>query len=169
MRRAYPAAMATALLLTTSASSGGPGPAARPRVDVGSYRDGHSRPRALAFNPDDRLLYVALSTSDEVAVVVPDEARPRLIARQRVCAFPDAVAGLPGGGALVACRFDAGLRRVRRGARDGWRVSTLAAGSESGARGLAIAPGGAVAYVASPPAGGVKVVSLGEGGGVVET
>ena len=31
------------------------------------YADGHSRPRALLHNPVDQLLYVALSTRDEVA------------------------------------------------------------------------------------------------------
>jgi len=161
--RALSIGLAT-LVLSAAAAAEAP-----PAISNASYRDGHTRPRALAFNPHDGRLYVALSTSDEVAVVDPDAASPRLIARQRVCAFPDAIAALPGGGALVACRFEAGLRRVRGGGRGGWRVSTLAAGTESGARGLAIAPGGAVAYVASPPVGGVKVVSLGEGGGVVQT
>jgi len=129
-----------------------------------AYRDGHTRPRALAFNADDGLLYVALSTSDEVAVVDPGGASPRLLARVRACGFPDAIAALPGGGALIACRFDAGLRRIRRAARGDWKVTTLPAGPEAGARGLAIAPGGEVAYVASPAVGGVKVVSLARGG-----
>src|SRR5262249_8956277 len=132
-----------------------------------SYRDGHTRPRALAFNPDDGLLYVALSTGDEVAIVDPASAAPRLLARRRVCGFPDAIAAAPGGGAIVACRFHPALRRIQRGARD-WRISMLAGGSESGARGLAVAPGGELAYVASPAVGGVKVVSL-AGGGVVQT
>ena len=47
---------------------------AAPVVNTASYRDGHTRPRALAFNPDDGLLYVALSTSDEIAVVDPAAA-----------------------------------------------------------------------------------------------
>jgi mono/diheme cytochrome c family protein len=150
------------------AGSGAAGGAAPVSVSTASYRDGHTRPRALAFNPDDGLLYAALSTSDEIAIVDPAAAPPRLLARKRLCAFPDAVAALPGGGALVACRFDASLRRVRRGGSGGWRVTTLAAGPEAGARGVAVGPGGAVAYVASPAVGGVKVVSLG-GGGVVQT
>jgi mono/diheme cytochrome c family protein len=129
-----------------------------------AYRDGHSRPRALAFNPDDGLLYVALSTSDEVAVVDPAAPAPRVLARTHVCAFPDAVAALPGGGALVACRFDPALRRVRWAARGEWKVTALPAGREAGARGLAIAPDGSAAYVASPAVGGVKVVSLARGG-----
>src|SRR5262245_25580904 len=122
MRRAYPVAVATALLLllTTSARSGAAGPAVRPQVDVASYRDGHTRPRALAFNPDDRLLYVALSTSDEVAIVDPAASPPRLLARKRACGFPDAIAAVPGGGAVVACRFDPALRRIRRSARGDW-------------------------------------------------
>jgi mono/diheme cytochrome c family protein len=69
---------------------------------------------------------------------------------------------------VVACRFEPGLRRVRRDRRGDWRVTALAAGTVSGARGLAIAPGGALAYVASPAVGGVQVVSL-AGYGVVQT
>ena len=138
-------------------------------VNTSSYRDGHTRPRALAFNADDGLLYVALSTSDEVAIVDPAAAAPRVLARVHACGFPDAIAAVPGGGAVVACRFDPGLRRIRRGARGDWRVSTLAAGPESGARGLALAPGAAIAYVASPAVDGVKVVSLGGRGRVVQT
>src|SRR5207245_198607 len=53
-------------------------------------------------------------------------------------------------------------RRVRRaGAR--WTATTIDAGPEAGARGLAIGPSGVV-YVSSPPARGVKVISLGDGG-----
>jgi len=144
--------------------------AAQRAVDTASYRDGHTRPRALAWNADDGLLYVALSTSDEVAVVDPAASPPRVLARRKVCAFPDAIAAVPGeGGAVVVCRFDPGLRRIRRDARGDWRVTALAAGSVSGARGLAIAPDGAVAYVASPATGGVQVVSLAGRGGVVQT
>ena len=187
---------ATAVALWGAGGGAGTGAPPGPAVTTSSYRDGHTRPRALAFNPEDGLLYVALSTSDEVAVVDPSAAAPRLIARERVCGFPDALAALPGGGAIVACRFDPGLRRLRRaaggdrvgsrrallaadhrgrvrepfeGSRDDWKVTTLAAGPESGARGLAVAPGGAVAYVASPAVGGVKVVSLARSGGVVQT
>jgi len=145
-----------------------PGVAAAALVNTSSYRDGHTRPRALAFNADDGLLYVALSTADEIAVVDPGTA-PRVLERRHVCAFPDAISALPGGGAVVACRFDPDLRRIRRDRRGDWRVTTLAAGAESGARGLAIAPGGTVAYVASPAVGGVKVVSLAGRGGVVQT
>jgi hypothetical protein len=79
-------------------------------VDIWSYRDGHARPRALAFNADDGLIYAALSTSDEIAVVEPGlaGAGPAVRGRVRVCRFPEAVAALPRGGALVGCRFDAG-------------------------------------------------------------
>src|SRR5262245_28318111 len=119
-----------------------------------------ARPRALAYDAEDGLLYVALSTTDEVGVVDPRGPAPRLVARLRTCRFPGALAALPGGGALVACRFDAGLRRVTRAADGRWRVTTLPAGTESGARGLALAPGGRVAYVASPATSGVKVVAL---------
>src|SRR5947207_15998939 len=100
-------------VLWAAAAAGAPPPA----ISNASYRDGHTRPRALAFNPDDRLLYVALSTSDEVAIVDPAASPPRLLARKRVCGFPDAIAVVPGGGAVVACRFDPALRRIRRAAR----------------------------------------------------
>jgi DNA-binding beta-propeller fold protein YncE len=132
------------------------------------YHDGHARPRALAFNPADGLLYVALSTEDAVAIVDPGAredpagAGPRLVGRVRVCRFPDALAALPAGGALVACRFEPGLRRLARG-----RVTTVEAGATAGARGLALSPDGALAYVASPASGGVDVVSL-AGAGVVQ-
>jgi DNA-binding beta-propeller fold protein YncE/mono/diheme cytochrome c family protein len=138
-------------------------------INTASYRDGHTRPRALAFNPDDGLLYVALSTSDEIAVVDPGASPPRVLARKKACGFPDAIAALPGGGAIVACRFAPGLRRVRRPGRGDWTVTALAAGSVSGARGLVVAPDGAVAYVASPAVGGIQVVSLAGRGGVVQT
>jgi hypothetical protein len=136
-------------------------PWAHPAAATGARGDGHARPRAVTFNADDGLLYAALSTSDEIAIVdAPIVGALRIVARVPVCRFPGAVAALPGGGALVACRFEPGLRKVTR-ARDGrWRTTTLAAGPESGARGLAIAPGGRVAYVASPATGGVDVVSL---------
>src|SRR6185436_1576375 len=138
-------------------------------VNTSSYRDGHTRPRSLAFNTDDGLLYVALSTSDEVAVVDPGAVPPRLLARKKACGFPDSVVALPRGGAVVACRFDADLRRLQRGAHGDWRVSTVRAGSQSGARGLAVGPGGTVAYVASPALDGVEVISLAGRGGVVQT
>jgi hypothetical protein len=137
-----------------------------PPYQPADYHDGHARPRALAFNADDGLLYVALSTTDAIAIVAPGAA-PRIAARVRVCRFPDAVVALPGGGALVSCRFDPGLRRVTRDGR-GFHVSVVAAGPEGGARGLALSPDGALAYVASPATLGVKVVSLARGG-VVQT
>ncbi|HSS39028.1 MAG TPA: hypothetical protein VLT58_09690, partial [Polyangia bacterium] len=57
----------------------------------------HTRPRALAFNPDDGLLYVALSTADGIAVVAPTSP-PRLLSTVPACRFPQALAPLPGGG-----------------------------------------------------------------------
>ena len=60
-----------------------PSGARLPVSNTASYRDGHTRPRALAFNPDDGLLYVALSTSDEIAVVDPAASPPRVLAREQ--------------------------------------------------------------------------------------
>jgi hypothetical protein len=162
-RRLGVASLAVACALLAAAT---PSRAATPRYQEADYHDGHARPRALAFNADDGLLYAALSTDDALAVVEP-RALPRIVARVSVCRFPDAVAALPGGGALVACRFDPGLRRVERDSTGRWRATTLAAGPESGARGLALSPDGRLAYVASPATGGVVVVSL-AGAGVVQ-
>jgi mono/diheme cytochrome c family protein len=132
------------------------------------YRDGHARPRALAFNGDDRLLYVALSTADQVAVVDPSASPPRLLAKIDACRFPDAIAALPKGGALVGCRFDPGLVRISGDAARGFRALRLAPGLPAGARGLVVASDGKTAYVASPPLRGVAVVAL-DDGRVVQT
>jgi mono/diheme cytochrome c family protein len=132
-------------------------------VPLNDYRDGHARPRALAFNGDDRLLYVALSTADQVAVVDPLSSPPRLLTKIDACRFPDAIAALPKGGALVGCRFDPGLMRIGGDATRGFRASPLAPALPAGARGLALAPDGKTAYVASPPLRGVAVVALDDG------
>ena len=158
------ALMAAALVAVVAARAGAT--ETPPPYQPADYHDGHARPRALAFNAADGLLYVALSTMDTLAIVEPGAA-PRIAARLRVCRFPDAVVALPGGGALVSCRFEPGLRRVVRDGR-AWRVGVVDAGPESGARGLALSPDGALAYVASPATPGVKVVSLARGG-VVQT
>jgi mono/diheme cytochrome c family protein len=127
----------------------------------------HARPSALAFDADDGRLYVALSTADAVAIVDPAGDAPRVVERVPVCRFPDALAALPGGGVLVACRFEPGLRRIARDRAGRARVSVVPAGALGGARGLALSPDGALAYVASPASGGLDVVSL-AGAGVVQ-
>jgi hypothetical protein len=137
-----------------------------PRYQATDYHDGHARPRALAVDARQPLLYVALSTADEVAIV-DVEGAPRVVARAHVCAFPDALAALPGGGVLISCRHEAALRRLAREPSGRVHVTTIDAGAASGARGLALAPTGDVAFVASPAAGGVDVVAL-SGGGVVQ-
>jgi mono/diheme cytochrome c family protein len=154
-----------ALVVTLAATAAeAPGTEIAPRLQAIGYRDGHARPRALAYSAADGLLYAALSTADALAVVDPAPASgPRVVARVPVCRFPAALAPLPDGGVVVACRFEPGLRRVRR-ERGAFRVSAVDAGPESGARGLALAPGGAVAYVASPALRGVVVVPLATGG-----
>jgi hypothetical protein len=141
-----------------------------PRADEGGlefqpadYHDGHSRPRALAFNPDDGLLYVALSTSDQVAVVDPRFSPPRLLTRTNTCRFPDAIAALPKGGALVGCRFDPGLRRIVAEVTGGFHAELAAGDLPAGARGLAVTADGKLAYVASPPLRGIAVVTLDDG------
>jgi hypothetical protein len=88
-----------------------------------------------------------------------------------MCAFPDALAPLPGGGVVVACRFDPALLIVTRVAGSppwgDFRVRVVDAGPEHGHRGIAIDPGGGFVYVASPPRGGVKIVDLGARAGPV--
>jgi mono/diheme cytochrome c family protein len=130
-------------------------------------RPEHARPRALAFDATDGLLYVALSTADEIAAVAPSSP-PRLLATVQACRFPDAVVALPGGGALVACRQDRGLRRIERDARGGFSSRMVAPNLLAGTRGLALSADGRFAYAASPALGGVAVVSL-ESGAVVQT
>jgi mono/diheme cytochrome c family protein len=132
------------------------------------YHDGHSRPRALAFNPDDGGLYVALSTADQVAVVEPTSSPPRLISRVDACRFPEAIAPLPGGGALVGCRFDPGLRRVAPDATGVFRASAIAGELPAGTRGLAVSADGKIAYAASPAGRGIAVIRL-EDGRIMQT
>jgi mono/diheme cytochrome c family protein len=159
------ASSAVALAASSIAAvvSGAPGP---PRTEPGrqanDYRDGHARPRALAFNDADGLLYVALSTADQVAVVDPSSP-PRVVAKVTACRFPAAIVALPRGGALVACRFEPGLRRISRDAKGSFRAEPIAGDLLAGPRGLALSGDGKIAYVASPPLGGVAVVALGDG------
>jgi mono/diheme cytochrome c family protein len=124
------------------------------------YHDGHARPRALAYNPDDGRLYVALSTADQVAVVDPSSSPPRLLAKIDACRFPDAIAALPKGGALVGCRFDPGLRRIAADEAGASHLAVLAGELPAGTRGLVVSPDGRFAYVAAPAIGGIAVVAL---------
>ncbi len=116
--------------------------------------------------PDARgdLLYVALSTTDRLAVIDVSGGPARPLVELPMCGFPDALAPLPGGGVVVACRFDPGLRVVTRVegalAKDRFHVRVVDAGPEHGHRGIAVDRDGRFAYVASPPRGGVKVVDL---------
>jgi hypothetical protein len=144
-----------------------PADAGAPTVTYARGPGTHGRPRALAVDARGDVLYVALSTQDRLAVVqigadaggaAPAPA-PKVIAELRICAFPAALAPLPDAGVVVACRFDPVLRVVTRdGAR--FRVRAVDAGPEHGHRGLAVDRRGDYAYVASPPVGGVKIVSL---------
>ncbi len=130
---------------------------------------GHARPRALAVDARGDLLYVALSTADRLAVVDISEGRARVLLELPMCAFPDALAPLPAGGVVVACRFDPGLRVVTRtigaSAKPHFEIRVVDAGPEHGHKGLAIHPSGRFVYVASPPRGGVKIVDLNDGTG----
>ncbi|MES1165894.1 MAG: hypothetical protein ABUR63_09055, partial [Verrucomicrobiota bacterium] len=131
----------------------------------GAFADGHARPRALAVDARGDLLYVALSTANRLAVIDVRAGAARVVADVPVCAFPDALAPLPGGGVVVGCRFDPGLRVVGRAgqgaaSRGDFPVRVVDTGPEHGNRGLAVDRAGRFAYVGSPPRGGVKVVDL---------
>jgi DNA-binding beta-propeller fold protein YncE/mono/diheme cytochrome c family protein len=128
-----------------------------PAVQPTAFEDGHSRPRALAVSSDG-LLFVALSTANQVAVLSPGPTATER-ARVEVCRFPESLAALPGGRVLVSCRFDPDLRLISpRG--DTFDVEHISAGPEHGHRGLAADAAGHFAYVASPALGGVKVIDL---------
>lgn len=148
------------LLLCAPAPAAPAGPPYQPQ----GYRDGHARPRALLYNPADRLLYAALSTADRVALI--DAGPPaRVVATVPSGPFPQALAALPGGGVLVSCRFDPDLGVIEPGTH---RYRRLPAGPEHGHRGIAVNAERGVVYVASPPLGGVKIVAL-DGRGVLQT
>jgi mono/diheme cytochrome c family protein len=166
-RRVPSALLALAVTASLSASTragpdAGPPAPSHAGANRGVTGDGHARPRALAFNDADGLLYVALSTANQIAVIAPDP-RPRVLARVDACRFPDALAALPGGGALVACRFEPGLRRIGRDATGVFRAVWLARDLPAGGRGLVLSRDGRFAYVASPPLRGIAVVSLTDG------
>jgi cytochrome c peroxidase len=117
------------------------------------------------FNPSDGLLYVALSTKDQVAVidVATANTAARVLTYIKTGPFPHSLALLPSGEVLVVCRYEAALgvipqyphRRVTA-----QRYRRIPAGPLHGLRGVAVHPQAAVAYVASPAAGGVLAVTL---------
>ncbi|HVZ88854.1 MAG TPA: c-type cytochrome [Polyangia bacterium] len=164
--RAWGVGLLAALILVV-VPSGRPPCASQPGLEFqpNDYHDGHARPRALAFNPADGLLYVALSTADAVAVVAPGApgAPARVVEKLPVCRFPQALVALPAGGALVACRFERGLRRIARDAAGRFHADAVASDLIAGGRGLALSPDGRLAYVASPALRGIAVVSLADG------
>jgi len=123
------------------------------------YADGHARPRALAVDARGDRAYVALSTSDRLAVVDVAGAVPRRLPDLEICAFPDALAARPQGGVVVSCRFDPALRVVSRGAA-GLEVRAVDVGPEHGDRAVALDGAGRFAYVGSAARGGVKIVDL---------
>ena len=136
---------ASILFLLTLVGTAAAGPAA---VGQG-YADGHARPRALLYHIRDRLLYVALSTTDEVVAIDVAARPPRIVARTRTGPFPQALAPLAEG-VLVSCRFDPDLGIVQP-APGGLRYLRVPAGPEHGHRGVIVHKTLPLAYVASPP------------------
>jgi len=110
---------------------------------------------------------VALSTADKLAVLDISGPSPRRLTELSICAFPDALASLPGGGVVVSCRFDAALRVVTRlegaATRAAFRVRAVEAGPEHGHRDVAVDSSGHLAYVTSPARGGVNIIDLWSG------
>ena len=145
-------------------------PRSAPQPGLAEARDGHTRPRALALDASKTVLYAALSTADRVAVLDISAGGARHVADIPTCSFPAALAALPGGGVVIACRFDRSLMvaipipdgaSAEQGKRGFW-VSRVDAGPEHGHRGLALDDAGRFVYVASPARGGVKIVELGQ-------
>ncbi len=143
--------------------------------DAVSASNGHARPRAVAVDAGGKLVYVALSTANALAVLEVSDGAPHLRARIPVCEFPNGLAVLPRGGVVVSCRFDRALRVVvprvagagsSREAARAFDVRAVDAGPEHGHQGIAVDSAGRFAYVASPPRGGVKIVDLQEPNGV---
>ena len=128
---------------------------------------GHSRPRALAYNPRDGLLYAALSTADSIAVI-DSRARPaRIVARIATGPFPQALAVTPRGEVVVACRYEPALGLIPphpEALPAAQRYARVPAGEVHGLYGLALSPAGDLAYLATPALDGVQVVRLPEGG-----
>jgi mono/diheme cytochrome c family protein len=159
--------LAFALVAGCGRALAGP-PASAPEPDRERFHDGHSRPRDLVVDARGDLLYVALSTADRLAIVDIASGRAQVLFELPTCAFPDALAALPTGGVVVACRSDPGLRVLSRAAPSAARnprfdERIVDAGPEHGHQGIVLHPGGRFVYVASPPRGGVKIVDLGLG------
>jgi cytochrome c peroxidase len=117
------------------------------------------------FNPADGLLYVALSTKDQVAVLDPQQPGrpPRVLAYIDTGPFPQALATLPSGDVLCVCRYEAQLGVIPRYAHlqpPAARYRRLPAGSIHGLRGVAVDLRGRYAYLAVPAEGGVREVPL---------
>ena len=144
------------------------GDAARRRSPVGrqptSYRDGHTRPRALAFNPDDGLLYVgAVDQRRDRDRRSGRVAAARAGAPARSAGFPDAIAALPGRrrAGRLPVRRRACAASARRRARGDWRVTVAARRGRRAARaGWPSRPAARSPTSRRRPSGGVKVVSL---------
>jgi mono/diheme cytochrome c family protein len=141
----------------------GEAPPARP------YVDGHARPRALLYNPSDQLLYVALSTRDQVVAIDANRRPARIVARVDTGAFPQALSLLPSGDVLVVCRYDAALGIVHhapQNQRPTERYRQLPAGPVHGLREAQVHRSGRI-FVSAPALSGVQVLDV--EGGVVQT
>ena len=157
-----------ALLLAVERPSDGAGAPSSP-ANARAYADGFSRPRALLHNPQDGLLYVALSTRDQVAVIDPRQHPAQLVARIDSGPFPQALSLLPDGDVLVVCRYDARLGVIRRAphnrAEDA-RYQTLPPLALHGLRDALVHASGRI-VVSVPALGAVQVVD--RESGVIQT
>lgn len=142
--------------------------AAKP-LDPQPYVDGHSRPRALLFNPSDGLLYVALSTRDQVVVIDPQPRPAQIVARIDSGLFPQALSLRSDGDVLVVCRYDARLGVIPHAPHtkpEASRYRTLPPLSVHGLREAVEGPMGRI-LVSVPALGSVQVLDPIQG--VVQT
>ncbi len=133
------------------------------------YADGHARPRAVLYNPQDQLLYVALSTRDQVAAIDVAAHPARIVARIDSGPFPQALALLPSGDVLVVCRYDPSLGVVHRGPQNlpiSERYRRLSPGPVHGLREAQVHRSGRI-LVSAPALAGVQVFDVESG--VVQT
>lgn len=132
--------------------------------------DVHARPRALLQNPRDGLLYIALSTQNQVAVIDTKTRQPQLLFRINTGPFPQSLALSPSGDVLVVCRYDSAVGVIPQQPQmltPQQRYRRWPAGPVYGLRDIAVQPRSGLAYVSTPALDGVQAFH--EQRGVVQT
>lgn len=132
--------------------------------------DVHARPRALLQNPRDGLLYIALSTQNQVAVIDTKTRQPQLLFRINTGPFPQSLALSASGDVLVVCRYDSAVGVIPQQPQmltPQQRYRRWPAGPVHGLRDIAVQPRSGLAYVSTPALDGVQAFH--EQRGVVQT